>query len=217
QAARGCDAGMAEGASAPGDAHRQEGGAVVLRHGRVPAQPRRRGELGAKSRRGHRVRETKWVVHTSQRWEAHMTTSPGSVDGKVALVTGVSSGIGQAIATELGKAGYRVFGTVRSGSAPLGIETLVMDVRDQASVDAAVRDILDKGHRIDVLVNNAGAALVGAIEETDTAQAQALFDVNFFGAARVTQAVLPTMRAQGSGRIVFISSILGFLPHPFMG
>jgi NAD(P)-dependent dehydrogenase (short-subunit alcohol dehydrogenase family) len=128
-----------------------------------------------------------------------MATSVGNgpvTDGKVALVTGGSSGIGRVIANELARAGYRVFGTVRSGRAPAAVETLVMDVRDQASVQAAVDRILEQAHRIDVLVNNAGSALVGAVEETDTAQAQALFDVNFFGAARVTQAVLPTMRAE---------------------
>ncbi|TMB10617.1 MAG: SDR family NAD(P)-dependent oxidoreductase, partial [Deltaproteobacteria bacterium] len=67
------------------------------------------------------------------------------------------------------------------------------------------------------LVNNVGGGMVGAIEETSLEQAQRLFDVNFFGPVRMTQAVLPTMRAQRSGRIVFISSIVGFLPAPFMG
>src|SRR4051812_30542127 len=100
---------------------------------------------------------------------------------KVALVTGVSSGIGQAIAAELAAAGYRVFGSVRSGNAPDGVETVRLDVRDQDSIDKAVAEILAKAGRIDVLVNNAGGSLLGAIEETDTAQAQALFDVNFFG------------------------------------
>src|SRR5205823_1481450 len=81
----------------------------------------------------------------------------------------------------------------------------------------AVASILSRAGRIDALVNNAGATIMGAIEETDTAQAQSLFDVNFFGAARVTNAVLPTMRAQRAGRIIFVGSVLGFLPAPFMG
>jgi NAD(P)-dependent dehydrogenase (short-subunit alcohol dehydrogenase family) len=138
---------------------------------------------------------------------------------KVVLVTGVSSGIGQAIALELAAAGYRVFGTVRSSKTelPAGIERVVLDVRDDASVTAAVREIQARAGRIDALVNNAGGSITGAIEETDTAQAQALFDVNFFGAVRLTQAVLPLMRAQRSGRIAFISSVVGFLPSPFMG
>jgi NAD(P)-dependent dehydrogenase (short-subunit alcohol dehydrogenase family) len=100
---------------------------------------------------------------------------------------------------------------------PEGVERVVLDVRDEASVAAAVQSILARAGRIDVLVNNAGATLVGAIEETDLAQAQALFDVNFFGAVRMTRAVLPAMRAQRSGRIVFVSSVVGFLPAPYMG
>jgi NAD(P)-dependent dehydrogenase (short-subunit alcohol dehydrogenase family) len=138
---------------------------------------------------------------------------------KVALVTGVSSGIGEATARALARDGYRVFGTVRSpdGAAPEGVERVSLDVRDEASISGAVASVLSRAGRIDALVNNAGATIVGAIEETDTAQAQALFDVNFFGAARVTRAVLPTMRAQRSGRVVFVSSVLGFVPAPFMG
>jgi NAD(P)-dependent dehydrogenase (short-subunit alcohol dehydrogenase family) len=138
---------------------------------------------------------------------------------KVAIVTGISSGIGRSTAVALAGAGFKVFGTVRKADAPVpeGIERLVLDVRDQASVDAAVSEVQQKAGRIDLLVNNAGGALSGAIEEADIAQAQALFDVNFFGVARVTRAVLPVMRAQGSGRILMISSVVGFLPAPFLG
>jgi NAD(P)-dependent dehydrogenase (short-subunit alcohol dehydrogenase family) len=138
---------------------------------------------------------------------------------KVALVTGVSSGIGRAAAVALSDAGFRVFGTVRSAGAdmPPKIERLVLDVRDEASVQTAVAQLQGKAGRLDVLVNNAGAALSGAIEETTTEQAQGLFDVNFFGVSRVTRGVLPMMRAQGSGRILIVSSVLGFLPAPFMG
>jgi NAD(P)-dependent dehydrogenase (short-subunit alcohol dehydrogenase family) len=140
-------------------------------------------------------------------------------DQKVALVTGVSSGIGEATTRALARDGYRVFGTVRSPNAvvPEGVERVSLDVRDEASITAGVASVLSRAGRIDALVNNAGATIVGAIEETDTAQAQALFDVNFFGAARVTRAVLPTMRAQRSGRVVFVSSVVGFVPAPFMG
>jgi NAD(P)-dependent dehydrogenase (short-subunit alcohol dehydrogenase family) len=137
----------------------------------------------------------------------------------VAVVTGVSSGIGEATAQRLAREGYRVFGTVRSADTPVpvGVERVVLDVRDEASIAAGIAFVLERAGRIDALVNNAGTSVVGAIEETDTAQAQALFDVNFFGAVRVTQAVLPTMRARRSGRIVFVSSVVGFLPAPFMG
>ncbi len=137
----------------------------------------------------------------------------------VALVTGVSSGIGSATARMLIERGYRVFGTARSGSTPVPgkVERVLLDVRDAASIDAGVRDVLARAGRIDLLVNNAGGSIIGAVEETSLEQAQRLFDVNFFGAVRMTQAVLPAMRAQGSGRIVFISSVVGFLPAPFMG
>ena len=92
-----------------------------------------------------------------------------------------------------------------------------MDVRDDGSVARAVSEVVARAGRIDVLVNNAGSSIVGAVEETGTDQAQGLFDVNFFGAVRVTRAVLPTMRQQRRGRIVFVSSVAGFLPAPFMG
>jgi NAD(P)-dependent dehydrogenase (short-subunit alcohol dehydrogenase family) len=138
---------------------------------------------------------------------------------QVVLVTGVSSGIGEMTARALVRDGHRVFGTVRSERAavPEGVERVVLDVRDEASIDAAVKGVLAKAGRIDALVNNAGGTVMGALEETDVSQAQALFDVNFFGAVRVTNAVLPAMRAQREGRVVFVSSVVGFLPAPFMG
>ncbi len=138
---------------------------------------------------------------------------------EVVLVTGVSSGIGAMTARALVRDGYRVFGTVRSasGAVPDGVERVVLDVRDEGSIRAAVDGILAKTGRIDALVNNAGGTIMGALEETDVAQAQALFDVNFFGAVRVTNAVLPVMRKQRAGRVVFVSSVVGFLPAPFMG
>ena len=137
----------------------------------------------------------------------------------VALVTGVSSGIGNATARALVARGYRVFGTVRSEASilPAQVERVLLDVRDGDSVERGVAEVLAKAGRIDVLVNNAGVGVIGAIEETSLDQARDLFEVNFFGAARLTQAVLPAMRARKSGRIVFISSVLGFLPAPFMG
>jgi len=137
----------------------------------------------------------------------------------VVLITGVSSGIGRAIAEALVQRDFHVFGTVRSHSAapPPGVEPVQLDVRDDASVRAAIDGLIARTGRIDALINNAGGSLVGAIEETDLGEAQALFDLNFFGAVRVTRAVLPHMRAQQSGRILFLSSVVGFLPAPFMG
>jgi NAD(P)-dependent dehydrogenase (short-subunit alcohol dehydrogenase family) len=141
------------------------------------------------------------------------------VDQNVAVVTGISSGIGRATASELALRGFRVFGTVRTPDqrAPEGVEPILLDVRNEAAIGEAIETILSKAGRIDVLVNNAGASIVGAIEETDIREAQGLFDVNFFGAVRMTRAVLPAMRRQRSGRIVFVSSVVGFLPAPFMG
>src|SRR3954468_4198387 len=91
---------------------------------------------------------------------------------KVALVTGVSSGIGEATVRVLARDGYRVFGTVRSsdGIVPAGVERVSLDVRDEASIAAGVASILSRAGRIDALVNNAGVNILGAIEETDTAQ-----------------------------------------------
>jgi short-subunit dehydrogenase len=139
-------------------------------------------------------------------------TNPG-----VALVTGASSGIGDATAKALQDAGFRVFGTSRRAAAERsdGVTLLACDVTDDASVAKLVKDVLDEAGRIDVLVNNAGIGLVGGAEESSTAQAQALFDVNVFGVLRMTNAVLPTMRRQGKGRIVNLSSVLGFIPAPY--
>ena len=138
----------------------------------------------------------------------------------VVIVTGVSSGIGRITAEQFAKRGCRVFGTVRSvaKTKPLsGVELVEMDVRDEASVKRGIQSIIDQAKRIDVLVNNAGVTLLGAVEETSVTEAQALFDTNVFGILRTTQAVLPQMRAQRSGRIVNISSVLGFIPAPYMG
>ncbi|KQZ45315.1 oxidoreductase [Duganella sp. Root1480D1] len=139
---------------------------------------------------------------------------------KVVVVTGVSSGIGRATAEKFAQRGCRVFGTVRAipSTSPLdGVELVEMDVRNDASVKQAFQLIVARAGRIDVLVNNAGVTIVGAVEETSTAEAAALFDTNLFGILRTAQAVLPQMRAQRSGRIVNVSSVLGFLPAPYMG
>ncbi|HEV2443841.1 MAG TPA: oxidoreductase [Steroidobacteraceae bacterium] len=137
---------------------------------------------------------------------------------KVVLVTGASSGIGRATAEYLARRGHRVYGTARSPEHMTGMQdakVLSLDITQAASVLRAVQAVLSEAGRIDVLVNNAGAALIGAFEETSIEQAQALFDVNFFGVMRVSQAVLPAMRAQRSGLIVNVSSVLGFLPGPY--
>ena len=136
----------------------------------------------------------------------------------VAIVTGASGGIGEATARALHAAGYRVFGTWRRPPAtnPPGVEALTCDVTSDESTKAAVAEVLQQAGRVDLLVNNAGVGLLGGAEESSVAQAKALFDVNLFGVIRMTNAVLPILRRQGSGRIVNISSVLGLIPAPFM-
>lgn len=135
----------------------------------------------------------------------------------VAVVTGAASGIGLATARALVSAGYRVFGTSRKATtvAAQGITVLNCDVTDGESVSRMVAGVMDEAGRIDLLVNNAGTALVAGAEESSVGQAQALFDVNFFGVVRTTNAILPVMREQRGGRIVNISSVLGFIPSPY--
>ena len=135
---------------------------------------------------------------------------------KTAIVTGASSGIGQATAEALVRAGYRVFGTSRKAAASsTQVSMLTCDVTDTDSVSALVSSVLEQTGRIDLLVNNAGIGLVGGAEEFSIPQVQALFDVNLFGVIRMTNAVLPSMRARGLGRIINIGSILGVIPAPY--
>jgi NAD(P)-dependent dehydrogenase (short-subunit alcohol dehydrogenase family) len=139
---------------------------------------------------------------------------------KVVVVTGVSSGIGRVAAEKLAAKGCRVFGTVRNIKnvvAPSGVELIEMDVRNDASVLNGIDLVIEQTGRIDVLVNNAGSNLIGAVEETSVDEATSLFDTNVFGLMRTVQAVLPHMRAERSGRIVNVSSVLGVLPAPYMG
>lgn len=140
---------------------------------------------------------------------------------KVALVTAVSSGIGRAIAGLLPRYGFQVFGTTRGNAeakrALKNMELIRVDVRDEDSVRSCVRTVLDRAGRIDALVNNAGYALIGSLEETSMEEAKQLFETNFFGVLRMTQAVLPFMREQQSGRIVNIGSVVGFVPAPYQG
>jgi NAD(P)-dependent dehydrogenase (short-subunit alcohol dehydrogenase family) len=137
---------------------------------------------------------------------------------RVALVTGASSGIGQATAALLAKAGYTVYGTSRRGGtgSERSFEMLSLDVTRDDSVADAVQLLMQREGRIDLLVNNAGFGVAPAgAEESTVQQAQSIFDTNFFGIVRMTRAVLPQMRKQGAGRIINISSVLGLLPMPY--
>src|SRR5438067_6303497 len=137
---------------------------------------------------------------------------------KTAIVTGASSGIGEATADLLAKAGYKVYGTSRRGARAgnRSFEMLSLDVTSDESVEAAVREVIRFEGRIDLLVNNAGFGVAPAgAEESSIEQAQSIFDTNFFGIVRMTRAVVPHMRQQGGGRIINIGSVLGFLPMPY--
>jgi NAD(P)-dependent dehydrogenase (short-subunit alcohol dehydrogenase family) len=137
---------------------------------------------------------------------------------KVVLVTGASSGIGEAIAARLAKDGHRVFGTSRKApEAREGVELLPLDVCSDASVQSCVERLLREVGRIDVLVNNAGYLLSGAIEEATLEEARAQLETNFFGVVRMVKAVLPGMRQARQGHIVTISSLAGLVPVPFWG
>lgn len=146
-----------------------------------------------------------------------MATNPPHAT-KTAFVTGASSGIGKAAAVALTQAGYRVIGTSRRaapGEVRGGIRMIPCDVTDAASVAEAVALVHAELGRIDLLVNNAGYAVSGAAEDSSVEQVQALFDTNFLGVVRVTNAVLPIMRAQGHGRILNVGSVMGLIPGPF--
>src|SRR5438552_18730825 len=142
-----------------------------------------------------------------------------TMKSKTALVTGASSGIGEATAQPYASAGYKGYGPSRRGAqaGQRSFEMLPLDVTSDESVDAAVREVMRLAGPIDVLVNNAGFGVAPAgAEESSIEQARSIFDTNFFGIVRMTRAVVPHMRYQGSGRIINIGSVLGFLPAPYM-
>ena len=136
---------------------------------------------------------------------------------KVVLVTGASSGIGLSIAEYLAGRGYKVWGGSRSAPPAEQFESVKLDVADDDSVMAVVREIIEKEGRIDAVVNNAGVGSVGAIEKTPVEDVRRLFEVNVYGPVRVCQAVLPSMRKQQSGHIINVSSMGSMLGMPFRG
>jgi NAD(P)-dependent dehydrogenase (short-subunit alcohol dehydrogenase family) len=139
---------------------------------------------------------------------------------RVALVTGASSGIGRACAELLATRGMKVYGASRHPqphAAFESLEPLRMDVREGASVSEAIAGIIQREGRVDVVVNNAGMAIAGAVEDTLLEEAKDQFEVNFFGVLRVCRAVLPILREQRSGYIVNIGSIGGLVAIPYQG
>lgn len=138
---------------------------------------------------------------------------------KVVLITGATSGIGKATAELLAARGYRVFGTSRNpaGKAAAGFELLQLDVTSDESAAACVRTVAERtGGRLDVLHNNAGTGIIGAAEEVTPDEAMRLFQINFFGVMRMTNAALPLMRAQRAGTIINMSSSGGVAALPFV-
>jgi len=144
---------------------------------------------------------------------------------KIAVVTGSSSGIGLETALHLAKNGFKTYATMRntnksdeikqrSQSENLPIEILQLDVTDDASVTNAINSIVEKEGQIDVLVNNAGYAILGSVEDISPEELRDQFETNVFGVYRTTRAVLPTMRRQKNGRIITIGSIAGFTGMP---
>ncbi|WPB72832.1 SDR family NAD(P)-dependent oxidoreductase [Archangium violaceum] len=145
--------------------------------------------------------------------------------GRVALVTGASSGFGLLTSVELARNGYTVFATMRDttrrgaldeAACEAGVEVRVLrlDVTDEASISSAVDEALRSAGRIDVLVNNAGYTLDGYFEDVSTAELREQFETNVFGLAAVTRAVLPAMRQRGEGTLINVSSLSGRHPGP---
>ena len=134
---------------------------------------------------------------------------------KVAVVTGGTSGIGKQTALALKAAGYTVYELSRRAQGVEGLHHLVADITREELVDAAIGEVLRQEGHIDVVVNNAGFGISGAIEFTKTEDAKRLFDADFFGMVNVNRAVIPHMRQAGAGRIVNLSSVAAAAPIPF--
>ena len=139
---------------------------------------------------------------------------------RVVLITGASSGVGQSTARLLSQHGFKVYGTSRnpkSTDAFAGVEMLSLDVCEDESVRACVEAVVNRSNRLDVLINNAGYELAGALEELTSEEARAQFETNFFGVIRMVNAVLPFMRRQKRGHIINAGSLSGLSAIPFMG
>jgi short-subunit dehydrogenase len=149
-----------------------------------------------------------------------------SIDGDVVLITGASSGIGKALAGYLSQKGYKVYGTSRKqtsndqatvktdGNSGF-LKMIRLDVCSDESVTKAVNLVLETEGKIDILINNAGSGIAGAVEDTTAAEALTQFEVTFFGVLRMCREVLPGMRRQGKGLIINIGSVAGLFAIPF--
>lgn len=143
--------------------------------------------------------------------------------GKTILITGCSSGIGWCVARGLKARGYRVFATARQPADVTrlqaeGLESLVLDLRDSASIEAAVAEVLDRtGGRLDALFNNGAYGQPGAVEDLSRGALREQFETNLFGTQELTNRIIPIMRRQGGGRILYVSSVLGLVAFPYRG
>lgn len=136
----------------------------------------------------------------------------------VILITGITSGFGRAMASQLSADGHKVYGTYRRDSDPLpGVTYLKADVRAQESLKSAVDHVIEKEGRIDTLISNAGMGVGGPLEFTSIDDAQRQMDVNFMGMVRLLNLVVPIMRQQQHGHIICISSIGGLMGLPYQG
>ncbi|WP_417291411.1 SDR family oxidoreductase [Corallibacter sp.] len=138
---------------------------------------------------------------------------------KVVLITGGSSGIGKSIGEFLTEKGYTVFGTSRNPDKYKNskFKLVALDVADFLSIQNAVKTVIDTAGHLDILINNAGAGITGAIEEIPDAEIKRNFETNFFGPINVIKAVLPQMRKQNSGLIINVTSIAGYMGLPYRG
>ncbi|MDC7993886.1 SDR family oxidoreductase [Altibacter sp. HG106] len=139
---------------------------------------------------------------------------------KVIFITGASSGIGKAIASYLHDRGHTVYGTSRTPGHhkdTVSFSLLPLDVTQPATMDAAVREIIQQEGRIDVLINNAGVGITGPIEETPSDEIRKAFETNYYGPLHLIKTVLPHMRANSEGRIINITSIAGYMGLPYRG
>lgn len=138
---------------------------------------------------------------------------------KIVLITGASSGIGRSIGKYLHQKGYKVYGTSRFPKEKIidGIHFVALDVTKKETIEAAVSEILQKEGKIDFLINNAGMGITGPIEETPDEEITRVFDTNYFGVIKMIKAVLPSMRENGGGFIINITSIAGYMGLPYRG
>lgn len=138
-----------------------------------------------------------------------------SINGRVVVVTGASSGIGREIAKYFANNGDKVFGLARSSFEEKNIKSISCDVTIKESVRLAIKEVITKEGHIDILINNAGCGVSGSVENSDIEDVKNMFNVNFFGAVSVTQEVLPFMREHGGGKIINTSSVASVIPIPF--